>query len=71
MILNRRLTVDLRPAMRRMVSPAKAKDRRHWCPSCEVTVEPQVDSGGPFCPWCHIDLQSPMERERDQTTVDK
>jgi hypothetical protein len=68
MILNRRLTVDLRPAMRRMVSPAKAKDRRHWCPSCEVTVEPQVDSGGLFCPWCQTDIPTAMERGREHTT---
>ena len=66
MTLNRRLTVDLRPAMRRMVS--QAKDRRHRCPSCDVTVEPQVDSGGSFCPWCQTDIPTAMERGKEHTT---
>jgi len=48
--------------LRRIAQPAKPENRRNWCPSCEKTIEPSVDSHGPFCPWCHKDVPSPMER---------
>ena len=63
MTLNRRLTLDLRP----LVAQAQAKERhRNWCPRCEAKVKPTVDSAGPFCPYCHMDLETPTERSRAQ-----
>lgn len=68
MTLNSRLTLDLRS----LAQQGKAIDySRNWCSSCEMTIEPHVDSRGLFCPWCQTDIQSPMERGRTQTMVGK
>jgi len=35
---------------------------RHRCRHCQVDVAPKVDDQGPYCPWCQLNLPSPMER---------
>ena len=54
--------------LRRIVAPARAQERQDWCPSCKKIIEPQVDSGGRFCPWCQQDIPTAMERGREHTT---
>jgi len=48
--------------LRRIAQPIQPKNRRNWCPNCEKTIEPSVDSRGPFCPFCHQNIAVPMER---------
>jgi len=38
------------------------KKGRHHCQHCQVDVAPKVDDQGPYCPWCQLNLPSPMER---------
>lgn len=49
--------------VRRIVSPSKPHRARHWCESCQVYIEPKMDSQGPHCPWCQSNVLSPMERK--------
>jgi hypothetical protein len=35
---------------------------RHHCRHCQVDVAPKVDDQGPYCPWCQLNLPSPMEQ---------
>ena len=65
------MNADLnRPAryLRRITSPIGGRKPRNYCPSCERTVEPRVDSRGLFCPWCHQDIPTAMERGMERTT---
>ncbi len=54
--------------LRRITQPVKPENRRNWCPSCEITIEPSVDSQGRYCPFCHQDIPTAMERGREHTT---
>lgn len=51
------------PAQRLRRTTSPEREPRNYCPSCERTVEPRIDSQGPYCPFCHQNIAVPMERE--------